>query len=242
MFLFGFFRSFLPLHNPIGFGAADFIELAQAALLVSFVLLRARVEPAFQWLAARAGWSMLALAGIYEVDPSERYLNAMKTLAEDALSEQDPHCGGWLYQLGPGHCNCVTRQHVGEAGFIGCVRLNGLYRYYQLTGDKRIPEVIKRGITHLNNDTWREAGCGWRYTSCPASTPARQPGVTIQALASAVRVADDPEHLRILRIAWNALFERLKASPKSAGAGKAFSSTVYGCPETVSLLASRPES
>jgi len=33
MFLFDFFRSFLPLHNPIGFGASDFIELALAALL-----------------------------------------------------------------------------------------------------------------------------------------------------------------------------------------------------------------
>ena len=64
MFLFDFFRSFLPLHNPIGFGAADFIELALAALLVSFVLLRTRMEPGFQWLAARTGWSMLLLAAL----------------------------------------------------------------------------------------------------------------------------------------------------------------------------------
>ncbi|HXM42214.1 MAG TPA: hypothetical protein VN924_13250 [Bryobacteraceae bacterium] len=28
------FRSFLPLHNPIGFGASDFIELELAVLLV----------------------------------------------------------------------------------------------------------------------------------------------------------------------------------------------------------------
>ena len=26
MFLFDFFRSFLPLHNPLGFGASDFVE------------------------------------------------------------------------------------------------------------------------------------------------------------------------------------------------------------------------
>jgi len=31
MFLFDLFRSFLPLHNPIGFGAADFMEFALAA-------------------------------------------------------------------------------------------------------------------------------------------------------------------------------------------------------------------
>jgi hypothetical protein len=64
MFLFDFFRSFLPLHNPIGFGAGDFIELALAALLVSLVLLRARIEPGFQRLAARTGWSMLLLAAL----------------------------------------------------------------------------------------------------------------------------------------------------------------------------------
>jgi hypothetical protein len=131
---------------------------------------------------------------------------------------------------------------VGEAGFIGSIRLNGLYRYYQLTGDKRIPEAVKRGVTHINNDTWQEAKLGWRYTSCPASPFSGQPGVTIQAVASAVRIADDPEHLRVLRKAWDALFKKLKASPKSAGGGKAFSSTVYGCPETISLLVSRPES
>ena len=62
MFLFDFFRSFLPLHNPIGFGAGDFIEFALAALLVSLVLLRARIAPGFQRLAARTGWSMLLLA------------------------------------------------------------------------------------------------------------------------------------------------------------------------------------
>src|SRR5580692_2027469 len=62
MFLFDFFRSFLPLHNPIGFGASDFIELALAALLVLLSLVRAEAEPAVQRLARRTGWCMLALA------------------------------------------------------------------------------------------------------------------------------------------------------------------------------------
>jgi len=41
MFLFDLFRSFLPLHNPIGFGSADFIEFALAAMLVLMVALHA---------------------------------------------------------------------------------------------------------------------------------------------------------------------------------------------------------
>jgi hypothetical protein len=49
------FRSFLPLHNPLGFGASDFIELALAMLLVVLVLARTPIEPVFQKLARKTG-------------------------------------------------------------------------------------------------------------------------------------------------------------------------------------------
>jgi len=61
MFLFDIFHSFLPLHNPLGFGAGDFVEFALAALLVALVLARGALEPAARSLAARTGWSMLLL-------------------------------------------------------------------------------------------------------------------------------------------------------------------------------------
>ena len=61
MFLFDFFRSFLPLHNPIGFGASDFIELGLAALLVLLTFVRAETEPAVRRFALRTGWCMLAI-------------------------------------------------------------------------------------------------------------------------------------------------------------------------------------
>src|SRR5712692_3061016 len=63
MFLFRFFSSFLPLRNPVGFGASDFIELALAALLVSLAL-ASRFEPRARRLAERTGWCMLLLAGL----------------------------------------------------------------------------------------------------------------------------------------------------------------------------------
>ena len=59
------------------------------------------------------GWTMLALAPALEITPARTYLRAMKTLADDALSEQDPDSGGWLYDLTHGHCYCTTRKHVG---------------------------------------------------------------------------------------------------------------------------------
>jgi hypothetical protein len=61
MYLFHLFRSFLPLHNPIGFGASDFVEFAVAALLVLLVLGRAAVEPIALRIAERTGWCMLLL-------------------------------------------------------------------------------------------------------------------------------------------------------------------------------------
>ncbi len=190
------------------------------------------------------GWTMLAIAGAHDMDPQERYLQAMRLLADDALGEQDPNCGGWLYELPWGHCYCTTRKHVGEAGFITAVRLNGLSRYHELTGDERIPEAVGRGITHLNNDTWRDEASAWRYTSCPMTAAVNQYGVTVMALASSVKMVGNPEHLRILRKAWQAKFERLKSVAESLsdpeelrGFGKTYSSSMYGCPEAVSLLA-----
>jgi hypothetical protein len=60
--MFQLFRSFLPLHNPIGFGASDFIELELAALLVLLIVAHAGLGAWARKLAARTGWSMLALA------------------------------------------------------------------------------------------------------------------------------------------------------------------------------------
>jgi len=182
------------------------------------------------------GWTMLAIAGAYELDFNERFLKAMKLLADDAVYAQDPHCGGWLWKLPWGHCNCETK-HVGEAGFISSVRINGLSRYFQLTGDDRIPEIVKRGISHLNNDTWIEQHSGWRYTSCPASGSGSQTGVTISALVNSVKLNGEPEHLRILQKAWDKKFQRLLTAPAARpGLGKTYSTIMYGSPEAMNLF------
>lgn len=56
-------RSFLPLHNPIGFGAADFVELILTLSIVLFASLwRPRVAALVRNLAQRRGLCMLLLA------------------------------------------------------------------------------------------------------------------------------------------------------------------------------------
>lgn len=183
------------------------------------------------------GWTMLAIAGACELDfNNRRFLDAMKLLADDALSAQDENCGGWLWRLPSGHCNCRTK-HVGEAGFISSIRINGLCRYHGLSGDERILEPVRRGVTHLNNDTWMEQYSDWRYTSCPATGPIGQTGVTIAALVNSVRLTGDAEHLRILRKAWDAKFKRLLVAPTARpGLGKTYSTIMYGCPEAMNLF------
>ncbi len=186
------------------------------------------------------GWTMLALAGVYKISPSDRCLKAMKRVADDALVEQNPNCGGWLYTLSWGHCNCISPSHIGEAGFISSIRLNGLSYYYRLTGDKRIPDSVKRGITHLNNDTWIDQLSDWRYTSCPATGLIGQIGVTIMALVNSLTMNEDEEQLRVLKKAWDAKFKRLLKVPRTLpGAGKNYSTIMYGSPEAMNLFVNR---
>jgi hypothetical protein len=60
-YLLHWFRSFLPLHNPIGFGVVDFIELGLGAALVLFACTRGRLIPLARNFAERTAWCMMLL-------------------------------------------------------------------------------------------------------------------------------------------------------------------------------------
>ncbi len=63
MFFDRLFRSFVPSQNPLGFGAADFLELGLAGFLAILALVsRPWIEPLAAKLAKRTAWCMLALA------------------------------------------------------------------------------------------------------------------------------------------------------------------------------------
>jgi hypothetical protein len=63
-YLFRLFYSFLPLHNPIGFGAADFVEIAVALVLVWFALAWQRLADRVGRLASKTVWCMLILGAL----------------------------------------------------------------------------------------------------------------------------------------------------------------------------------
>jgi hypothetical protein len=61
----GLFRSFQPLRNPIGFGAADFIELFLTLMIAGSILIfRPWIEPWARRLSRRTVWCMLLLAAL----------------------------------------------------------------------------------------------------------------------------------------------------------------------------------
>jgi hypothetical protein len=65
MFLAPFFQSFEPLQNPLGFGAADYIELlVTAALALLALAARAFLEPYARSLAEKTAWCMALLAAL----------------------------------------------------------------------------------------------------------------------------------------------------------------------------------
>jgi hypothetical protein len=57
-----FFRSFLPLENPLGFGAGDYLELLLAAMLLAALIWWKRIAPHANRLAQRTVWPMALLA------------------------------------------------------------------------------------------------------------------------------------------------------------------------------------
>lgn len=63
-YLFHIFRSFLPMLNPIGFGAGDFVEFLVAVGLVGSILAREPILRAARFLAQRTVWTMAAIGGL----------------------------------------------------------------------------------------------------------------------------------------------------------------------------------
>ena len=64
MYLFHIFYSFLPLRNPVGFGASDFVSFAVTALLVLCALATPLCARYIAKIAASTGWSLLLLTGL----------------------------------------------------------------------------------------------------------------------------------------------------------------------------------
>ncbi|MGQ9454723.1 MAG: RIFT barrel domain-containing protein [Armatimonadota bacterium] len=180
--------------------------------------------------AREYGWPMLALCAIYEMDWQTRYLDAVRRLVDQVLTLQDPVHGGWLRRSGYGSCDCPGAKHEGEATFLNAIRINALCRYYELTGDARVLDPIKRDIDHLIEDRWDEDKRAWRHTACPNTEFHSILGVITMAIANSVRLFGDPKHKRVLEKIMANLLEHNTL-------GKSYGPIVYGTAEAAFVLA-----
>jgi hypothetical protein len=137
------------------------------------------------------GWPLIHLMGGYQATGERYFLNGARVIVERVLEKQRPS-GGWDRLMVPGHCFCDPPRHMGEAGFMVGVLLDGLKRYHQATNDPRVAEAIVRAAGFLIRDMWvPELSC-FRYTSCPRSAPSPEQNIQVlEGLAYAYRLSGD---------------------------------------------------
>lgn len=218
----------------------------QVALDIADNLVAYSKQPGFTWwfgprgdphCGRVAGWPLTALMAAYQLTWKRKYLAAAKHIVEHALADQDPVCGGWLYQLYPGHCFCERRKHVGMATFITSVLLNGMIRYHQVAGDPRVADSIVRAVDFVISDTWVESEGKFRYTSCPASDLTSGHGVH-RPISYAYRLARKPRHLAVLGKALATTLECIREEiGADGGTGKGYSALIRELPHVVADLA-----
>ena len=220
----------------------------EAALQLADYLVSLAAIKDFTWWFGRdphcgrtAGWPLHALMAAYHATGKRKYLRASKRIVELALADQDSHCGGWIYQLYPGHCFCEEgHRHMGMAVFITGVLLAGMIEYHKVTGDARVADSIVRAVDFIIADAWDEIEGRFHYTSCPASsltTPMR----VLWPMAYAVRLAGKPRHIHVLRRAWDTYIRDREQASVGRGFGKSFASAHRSASQALPILAELDE-
>lgn len=113
-------------------------------------------NPRSQGNERQIGWSLYALTGIYEATWDERYLQAMKANLDRLLAGQD--------RLGR-----FSIRYDNRISFFYGITLSGFVKYYEVTGDERVAESIRRIVTRLHGFYPEYAGrtlegLAWLYT------------------------------------------------------------------------------
>ena len=171
------------------------------------------------------GWHLIHSMGMYYATYDRFYLNAAHIVADRTLERQDED-GGWSRMLVPGHCNCDPPRHMGEAGFMIGILLEGLRLYHQATGDGRVAEAIIRGAQHLIDDMWLEEEGYFRYTSCPHRGGGNSDmGQILAGISYAWRLSGRPQFESVLSRGTPRMFNTLDPS------GRPLTPDLRGVPE-----------
>ncbi len=178
-----------------------------------------------------AGWSLHALMGVYRVTHRRKYATAAKKIVDLILADQDPNCGGWIYQLYPGHCLCRT-PHWGMATFITAIMMNGMIKYYEATDDERVLDSVLRGCDFIIADSWDEHVGQFRYTSCPVTPHGFDLG-SLRSLSFAARVGGSERHAEVLRRVFGNWADHVASQRGGTAWGKSYGSYNRDLPHVI---------
>jgi len=216
----------------------------EAALELADYLVELADIKQFTWWFGRdphcgrtGGWPLHALMAAYHATLKKKYLRAAKRIVELALDDQDSHCGGWIYQLYPGHCFCEEgHRHMGMAVFITGVLLAGMIEYHKVSADQRVADSIVRAVDFVIADAWDELEGKFHYTSCPASS-LTVPMRILWPIAYAVCLAGRPLHIHVLRKAFGSYLAIHSEDSSGPGYGKSFASGHRSVSQILPVLA-----
>jgi hypothetical protein len=176
------------------------------------------------------GWHLIMSMAAYHAANDPFFLNAAHIVVERVLERQTAD-GGWQRQMMPGHCHDLPR-HRGNAGFMVGVLMSGLKYYHQVTGDPRVADSIVKAAHFVIDDMWVPDKHGFRYTSCPNTSPS--PGLNsliIEGIAYANTLKPDPKLKKNLR-------DQIEHFHGVSGFGKSFSQHTRSMPKTLADLIS----
>ena len=196
----------------------------------------------YEYKSARdSGWHLIHLTMLAAALDDPNCLNAARIIVERVLERQAPG-GGWERVLGEPHCGCGFPRCQGEAGFMVCILISGLMRFYRLTGDDAVADAIIGGARWLIRETFDDASGYFRYTSCPNRSLGGNYQCTqwvMEGLAAAWELSGDREIGRQLQrgIATIGMYP---ARLSHMGVGKAMSQQMRYVPTILAALNKRP--
>jgi len=174
-------------------GLLDFYHLTgkreayDTAIAIADNVLRQLASPKFSKLggaqARETGWAMRGLIAVYNETKDEKYLDACKLIAEQFLA--------WRSEFGSFFAPYTSHTQV-RVPFMISIAVNALYRYYEATGDDRIPDLIVSEMRDVLDHCVLDDG-RFFYKELPSLHRRSDFTLQMEALSYAYRLSGDTD-------------------------------------------------
>ncbi len=183
-----------------------------------------------------SGWHLIHLSGAYRATGRRVFLNAARIIVDRVL-ERQRDSGGWDRLMVPGHCHCDPPRHTGNAGFMVGILMVGLKRFYDATGERRVPDSIVRAADYCIDRMWIPETSTFRYTCCPESSIWQVADMAmLKGVAAAYEFSGEARFRRVVEAGIQTTIGRPPTAHR--GVGKSISMPMRGAPQLIGSLPS----